>query len=336
MLLATGALGVAAVSLGVTAWATLRPPPTRLHAKELRIEGAEGQVVIRPGNVAVIARLRGAGVRVSAPGIDSEGYLAPDRVMVGNATTAVGLHSIGEEIGFGVIDHERTPVMLQATKGGGALLTLGGDKGTVGAVIEAHRESAEFRMLDAKGTDRAMLSLSPTGPLLRLNDEAGTERCALGAAGLIDPATGAKHITPESSLLFFKPSGPHKGEISTSLKVLRTRLEERLGKVGAMAAAQNAVTYLTHAASVSLLKPLRNVQLEEIERGEDGDWEVTLSFSHVIPPDEPLPFELGPGAAAQLIMGQKEVLGPKQYRLLKVDRSTGEVNAIKMRTDVPR
>jgi hypothetical protein len=82
------------------------------------------------------------------------------------------------------------------------------------------------------------------------------------------------------------------------------------------------------ASHLQTLFPNRqHVLLEEVELSEDDRyWSVTLSFIEFIPTD-------GPGTATNLgqAMHQALGIGPRRYKILKVDRVSGQVRSVKIR-----
>ena len=66
---------------------------------------------------------------------------------------------------------------------------------------------------------------------------------------------------------------------------------------------------------------LHDVYLEEVERGEDGFWYVTLGFARPLPPENPI--------ISALALPR---LSERQYKIFKIDADTGEIRAMRMRT----
>lgn len=92
--------------------------------------------------------------------------------------------------------------------------------------------------------------------------------------------------------------------------------------VDAKSAVRAAVKYLTDVYSD---EPIADVLLEEIDTSKSGEsWLVTLSFYR---PKTPYAI----GTVGQIIGGEAS---KRQYKVVNVDKSTGEIHSMKMRAKV--
>lgn len=92
--------------------------------------------------------------------------------------------------------------------------------------------------------------------------------------------------------------------------------------IDAKAAVQSAVGYLT---SIYPAEQIADVLLEEIDTSKNGgSWLVTLSFYR---PKTPMAV----GTLGQLLGGD---VSKRQYKVINVDKNTGEIHSMKMRAKV--
>ena len=86
-------------------------------------------------------------------------------------------------------------------------------------------------------------------------------------------------------------------------------------------AVKSAKTYL---AELDPDEPYRDLRVEEVDRNEKGDWEITLGFHRKI--------DITIFGAGSIVTGQNQIARENRvYKIVEIDGTSGEAKKIKIR-----